>query len=242
MVWPSYPIIALLVLGFVVALQSSIMHEVLHGHPTRNGLVNEASLFLPIGIVRPSRRFKALHLRHHADERLTDPFDDPESCYKGAVEACKSAGQSLQAPAQAQQHHGGPLHSRPVAVDHRGLLPRRHQADGARATAPSGSPGHCTPPAFPSCGSGGRLRLRHSVLALRLGAGLARSRIDLDPHLRRAPMVGAAGRTHDHRRALAALLPVPQQQPAFRPPPQPDGRLVQAAGACSASAATNGCG
>src|SRR5690606_31537280 len=28
------------------------------------------------------RRFRALHLRHHADERLTDPFDDPESYYR----------------------------------------------------------------------------------------------------------------------------------------------------------------
>ena len=37
---------------------------------------------LPIGLVYPFRRFKALHLRHHADERLTDPFDDPESYYQ----------------------------------------------------------------------------------------------------------------------------------------------------------------
>ena len=65
-----------------VGLQSSIVHEVLHGHPTRNALVNEAFVFLPIGLVWPYRRFKALHLRHHADERLTDPFDDPESYYQ----------------------------------------------------------------------------------------------------------------------------------------------------------------
>jgi fatty acid desaturase len=37
---------------------------------------------LPIGLVWPYRRFKALHLCHHADERLTDPFDDPESYYR----------------------------------------------------------------------------------------------------------------------------------------------------------------
>ena len=57
------------------------MHEVLHGHPTRSGRVNEALVFLPIGIVWPFRRFKAIHLRHHADERLTDPFDDPYVSY-----------------------------------------------------------------------------------------------------------------------------------------------------------------
>jgi fatty acid desaturase len=45
------------------------------------------AVFLPIGLVWPFRRFKALHLRHHADERLTDPFDDPESYYLGAVVA-----------------------------------------------------------------------------------------------------------------------------------------------------------
>ena len=81
-VWPSYPIVALIVLGLVLALQSSLIHEVLHGHPTRNALVNEAFVFLPIGLVWPFRRFKAIHLRHHADERLTDPLDDPESYYK----------------------------------------------------------------------------------------------------------------------------------------------------------------
>jgi len=82
LVWPAYPVLALIVLGFVVALQSSIMHEVLHGHPTRNAQMNEAFVFLPIGLVWPFRRFKTIHLRHHADERLTDPLDDPESYYQ----------------------------------------------------------------------------------------------------------------------------------------------------------------
>lgn len=80
--WPNYPITALLVLAFAVALQSSLVHEVLHGHPTRNARLNEAFVFLPIGLFWPFRRFKTLHLRHHADERLTDPLDDPESYYR----------------------------------------------------------------------------------------------------------------------------------------------------------------
>ncbi|CAM5414703.1 hypothetical protein ATER59S_02292 [Aquamicrobium terrae] len=82
LLWPSYPVAALAVLALAVALQSSLVHEVLHGHPTRNALVNEAFVFLPVGLVWPFRRFKTLHLRHHADERLTDPFDDPESYYR----------------------------------------------------------------------------------------------------------------------------------------------------------------
>lgn len=81
-VWQSYPILALILMALCVAMQSSLVHEVLHGHPTRNARINEALVFLPIGISWPFRRFKTLHLRHHADERLTDPFDDPESYYQ----------------------------------------------------------------------------------------------------------------------------------------------------------------
>src|SRR5918994_2082157 len=77
----TYPIVALVGLGVLLAMQSSLMHEAAHGHPTRKGWVNELLVGLPIGLVYPYRRFKSLHLRHHADERLTDPFDDPESYY-----------------------------------------------------------------------------------------------------------------------------------------------------------------
>ena len=52
LLWPAYPIIALLVLGVCLALQSSLMHEVLHGHPTRNALGQRSCWsFLPIGLV-----------------------------------------------------------------------------------------------------------------------------------------------------------------------------------------------
>lgn len=81
-IWPAWPVVALAVMALTVALQSSLVHEVLHGHPTRNALVNEALVSLPLGLVWPYRRFKTLHLRHHADERLTDPLDDPESYYR----------------------------------------------------------------------------------------------------------------------------------------------------------------
>jgi fatty acid desaturase len=80
--WPSYPVIALLALSLILAMQSSLMHEASHGHPTRKAWINELLVGLPIGLVYPFRRFKSLHLRHHADESLTDPFDDPESYYQ----------------------------------------------------------------------------------------------------------------------------------------------------------------
>jgi fatty acid desaturase len=82
LLWPDHPVAAFTILTLGIALQSSLMHEASHGHPTRNGLVNELLVGLPIGLVYPYRRFKTLHLRHHADERLTDPFDDPESYYR----------------------------------------------------------------------------------------------------------------------------------------------------------------
>ena len=80
--WPAWPVASMVVLTLVVALQSSLMHEAAHGHPTRHALANEMLVGLPLGLVYPYRRFKTLHLRHHADERLTDPFDDPESYYR----------------------------------------------------------------------------------------------------------------------------------------------------------------
>ncbi len=82
LLWPQFPLLAIVVLTICVALQSSLMHEASHGHPTRRAAINELLVGLPIGLAYPYRRFKALHLRHHADERLTDPFDDPESYYR----------------------------------------------------------------------------------------------------------------------------------------------------------------
>ena len=67
--------------ALATALHSSLTHEVLHGHPTRNGLINEALIFPALGLFIPYRRFRDLHLKHHNDERLTDPYDDPESFY-----------------------------------------------------------------------------------------------------------------------------------------------------------------
>ena len=68
-------------LAVVTAFQSSLQHEALHGHPTRNAALNEALVWLPLGLVFAYRRFRDLHLKHHNDNRLTDPYDDPESYY-----------------------------------------------------------------------------------------------------------------------------------------------------------------
>lgn len=75
------PTLFVVLVAPLVTLHSSLQHEVAHGHPTRVPAVNEALVFLPLGLVFPYRRFKALHLRHHNDSALTDPYDDPESFY-----------------------------------------------------------------------------------------------------------------------------------------------------------------
>ncbi len=73
--------LGIVVLTLAVTLHSSLQHEVLHGHPFRSRALNEALVFLPIGLFYPYGRFRDLHLAHHRDERLTDPYDDPESNY-----------------------------------------------------------------------------------------------------------------------------------------------------------------
>ncbi|RCS25150.1 fatty acid desaturase [Phyllobacterium salinisoli] len=84
--FPVMPALALVLMGIAVALHSSLQHEALHGHPTRITGVNEALVFLPIGLFYPYRRYKHTHLQHHADERLTDPYDDPESYYRALTD------------------------------------------------------------------------------------------------------------------------------------------------------------
>lgn len=74
-----------------VAWQASLQHEVLHGHPTPNAALNRWIAGPPLTLWLPYERYRATHLQHHVDERLTDPLDDPESFYVTA-EAWNRAG------------------------------------------------------------------------------------------------------------------------------------------------------
>ena len=86
----AYPLIGPWLLVILVAplvtLHSSLQHEALHGHPTRSPRLNEALVYPPLGLLFPYRRFKTLHLKHHNDQALTDPYDDPESFYYAAAD------------------------------------------------------------------------------------------------------------------------------------------------------------
>ncbi len=72
----------LLPLGaYVVCLHGSLSHEAVHGHPTGSKLLNEALIYPNLVLWVPYRRYSYLHRVHHNDERLTDPYDDPESWF-----------------------------------------------------------------------------------------------------------------------------------------------------------------
>jgi fatty acid desaturase len=67
--------------AYCVALHSSLQHEVLHGHPTRNRLLNEALVFVAATFWLPFGSYRDAHLKHHNDQYLTCPVNDPESFY-----------------------------------------------------------------------------------------------------------------------------------------------------------------
>lgn len=75
----GWNIFAFVGLVLSLALHSSLSHEILHGHPFRNRTANALLGIFQPGLLVPYLRFKQLHLDHHRDENLTDPYDDPES-------------------------------------------------------------------------------------------------------------------------------------------------------------------
>lgn len=64
-----------------VAMYSSLQHEIIHGHPFRNPVLNAALVFPGLSVLIPYLRFRDTHLDHHLNADLTDPYDDPESNY-----------------------------------------------------------------------------------------------------------------------------------------------------------------
>ena len=112
--------------------------------------VNELLVCLPIGLVCPFRRFKALHLRHHADERLTDPFDDPESYYQ-ALWQHDELPAALKAVLQRQQHHDRALRPRPAGWHASASSSTEREADRRRRPRGAQRLGAACRRAAPSC-------------------------------------------------------------------------------------------
>lgn len=74
--WIVYPLGAV-----ILTWHSSTQHEIVHGHPTRWPSVNHFLGVVPLSLWVPFERYRETHLTHHIDERLTDPYDDPETYY-----------------------------------------------------------------------------------------------------------------------------------------------------------------
>ncbi len=77
----AMPLLGFVLTTLTIVQFSSLQHEVLHGHPLASRPLSEALVFPGLTVFVPYRRFRDTHLAHHRDERLTDPYDDPESNY-----------------------------------------------------------------------------------------------------------------------------------------------------------------
>ena len=77
----AWGLLALPVMAVLSAFHTSLQHETIHGHPTRWNWLNECLVSLPLAGVFPYRRYRELHIRHHNDLNLTDPYEDPESYF-----------------------------------------------------------------------------------------------------------------------------------------------------------------
>jgi fatty acid desaturase len=70
--------------GFLLAWHGSLQHEVVHGHPTRWRWLNRALVFPSLWLWMPFEVYADTHLRHHHDDTITNPLEDPESYYLSA--------------------------------------------------------------------------------------------------------------------------------------------------------------
>ena len=75
-VWVFLPLLV-----FLLALHSSMNHELIHCHPTRNAKLNDFMAYPPLALLYPYPLFKVTHLQHHRDEDITYPGIDPESFF-----------------------------------------------------------------------------------------------------------------------------------------------------------------
>ena len=79
------PVLAIVLTGVMIAQHSSLQHETLHGHPFRARWLSELVVTPGLTLTVPFGRFRDVHLAHHHDPHLTDPYDDPESNYLDPV-------------------------------------------------------------------------------------------------------------------------------------------------------------
>jgi fatty acid desaturase len=85
--------------SLLLAWQSSLQHETIHGHPTGSRWINTLIGWPPLSLWLPYEVYRETHLQHHRCKgaRLTRPTDDPESHYlpAGGLAAAGRAGRAL---------------------------------------------------------------------------------------------------------------------------------------------------
>jgi fatty acid desaturase len=90
--WHDLPVWVVVPAGaWLCAWHMSLQHELMHGHPTRSAAINGVLAWPPLNCWLPYAIYRESHLRHHRDEHLTDPLEDPESTYMSGA-AWQEAG------------------------------------------------------------------------------------------------------------------------------------------------------
>lgn len=103
----NLPTLILVVLGgWLIAWQSSLQHETIHGHPTGSVPIDTAVGFAPLSLWLPYTLYRRSHLAHHGARAITDPRHDPESRYR--LRKGRLAGR-LQATLVGQLLFGPPI-------------------------------------------------------------------------------------------------------------------------------------
>ena len=85
--WAALPWWLVMAIGAcLVCLHGSLQHEVIHGYPTPWRTLNVALIYPSLWLFLPYGLYRESHLRHHRDDRLTAPDDDPETWYVSPAE------------------------------------------------------------------------------------------------------------------------------------------------------------
>lgn len=64
----------------VIAWHGSLRHEATHGHPINSRIATLVG-YPPLGLLDPFVLYRESHQKHHRNEHLTDPYEDPESYF-----------------------------------------------------------------------------------------------------------------------------------------------------------------
>jgi fatty acid desaturase len=80
--WTAVPLwLSLPLAAYIICLNAHLMHEVLHGHPTRSRSVNRLLVLPNLTAWIPYEIYRDSHIAHHRTHHLAHPTDDPESFY-----------------------------------------------------------------------------------------------------------------------------------------------------------------